>query len=406
MSLDTHTLATVAYTIGLVLTLNLTLLCLLMRRPKTLVLWALAFWAVTLGSNIENPERFGIAAEWVFLPANGLISLANVLLLMGIATHLDYPLRWRWPLGFMGGYLLLLVACLCVPSLWAGREVLLAYHSIAWDVWIVWVLTMRAPRGLRASSALTASVFVADMLFYAVRAYALSGDWLGDLPDLASALVSTNYLFGTLAAMLLTIGLMTMQAQKMMGELRHAADHDALSGLPNRAMFTRLAKRAIARCEEEGLPYVVMLCDLDNFKAVNDQWGHSAGDMALKHFSWIIRVAGLPRTALFSRYGGEEFAVLLPGCDKGQATVLAERLRHIVEQTPVDSEDGLIPMTVSIGAVLARGLAYDQAMEAADVALYAAKDAGRNRVVWSNEVQQGGALDHVRPVLQPQPFGA
>ena len=123
-------------------------------------------------------------------------------------------------------------------------------------------------------------------------------------------------------------------------------------------------------------------------------------------FSWIIRVAGLPRTALFSRYGGEEFAVLLPGCDKGQATVLAERLRHIVEQTPVDSEDGLIPMTVSIGAVLARGLAYDQAMEAADVALYAAKDAGRNRVVWSNEVQQSGALDHVRPALQPQPVGA
>ncbi len=405
MTLDPATLATVASTICLALTISMTLMCLMMHRPRPLVLWALAFWALTIGSNIENPDRLGVPAEWVFLPANGFISLANVLLLMGIATHLGYPMKWRWPLALMGGYLLLLLACLSLPSLWEQREVVLSLHSIAWDAWIIWLLVMHSPKSLRGSSALTAAVFFADLLFYGVRAYVLSGDLLEGLPGVANALISTNYLFGTLALMMLMIGLLTMQAQKMMRELRHAADHDALSGLPNRSMFTRLARRAIVQCEMEGASCVVMLCDLDHFKTVNDKWGHGVGDLALKHFSWVIRDAGLPRTALFSRYGGEEFAVFLPGCEKEEASILAERIRRMVEQTPVVTDDGVIPLTVSIGTVLAQGLSYEEALEAADVALYAAKNSGRNRVVWSDDLESGDAVDRNRAWLQPQLTG-
>lgn len=402
MTLDTATLATVAFTIGITLTFNLTLLCVLMHRPRPLTLWTLAFWALTLGSLCEDPTRWGVSATWALLPPNGLISLANALLLMGFAAHLGYPLRWRWPLALVAGYVVTLAACLAIPAMWDKRVIVLSVHSIIWDAWIVWLLITKAPHGLQASAALTALVFLADMVFYGVRGYLLSRGQLAEMSGLADTLLSTNYLFGTLTTMLVVIGLMTMQAQKMMRELRHAADHDALSGLPNRAMFTRLATRAIARCDAENQPYVVMLCDLDGFKAVNDQWGHGVGDLALKHFSLIIRVAGLPRTALFSRYGGEEFAVLLPGSDKEEASVLAERLRQKVEQTPVQSEDGMIPLTVSIGAVIARGLTYAQALEAADEALYAAKHAGRNRVVWSDDVHPAASTHRDEPWLQPQ----
>ena len=95
----------------------------------------------------------------------------------------------------------------------------------------------------------------------------------------------------------------------------------------------------------------------------------------------------MPETALFARYGGEEFSVFQPGFERDQADVFAERLRHMVEQAPVDTDEGIIPMTVSIGAVVARGLSYQEAMEYADEALYSAKRSGRNRVVWSEDVQ-------------------
>lgn len=337
----------------------------------------------------------------MLLPSNALISLANVLLLMGFAEHVGHPMRWRWPVLLMAANVLALSVTLMSPALADIRPLIISLNSIAWDTWIIWWLLIRTPPGLQTSSAFTAAVFFADMLFYAVRAHVYSGDTLGQMSSMAQTLLSTNHLFGTMATMLLTIGLMLMLAQKMMQELRHAADHDALTGLPNRAMFTRLARRAIDQCHVEGLPYVVILCDLDRFKSVNDLYGHGAGDLALKHFSWSIRAAGLPPSAVFSRYGGEEFAVLLPGYDRRGATVLSERLRHMVEQAPLDTVDGVIPMTVSIGAVEAKGLTYEEALEAADVALYAAKHAGRNRVVWSEDVKPEQVVGRDRAWLQP-----
>ena len=387
MTLDTATLATVAYTFGITLTLNLTLLCLLLNRPRPLVMWSIAFWALILGSMLENPPGVEVTEQAMLLPSNGLNSAANALLLMGFAEHVGYPLRWRWPLALVAATFVMFSMALISPAWWELRVLLVSVNSIVWDAWIVWLLLMRTPHGLRASAGITAFVFVADMVFYAIRAQIYSGDNLQQLSPWGQTLLATNHLFGTMSAMLLTIGLMTMLAQKMMGALRHAADHDALSGLPNRASFMRRARRAIDQSNAEFSPYVVLLCDLDRFKSVNDRWGHSAGDLALQHFSWVIRAAGLPATALFARYGGEEFSVFLPGFEREQADVFAERLRHMVEQAPVDTDEGIIPMTVSIGAVVARGLSYEEAMEYADEALYSAKRSGRNRVVWSEDVQ-------------------
>ncbi len=285
MTLDTATLATVAYTFGITLTLNLTLLCLLLNRPRPLVMWSIAFWALILGSMLENPPGVEVTEQAMLLPSNGLISAANALLLMGFAEHVGYPLRWRWPMALVAATFVMFSMALISPAWWELRVLLVSLNSIVWDAWIVWLLLMRTPHGLRASAGITAFVLVADMVFSAIRAQIYSGDNLQQLSPWGQTVLATNHLFGTMSAMLLTIGLMTMLAQKMMGALRHAADHDALSGLPNRASFMRRARRAIDQSNAEFSPYLVLLCDLDRFKSVNDRWGHSAGDLALQHFS-------------------------------------------------------------------------------------------------------------------------
>ncbi|QIL20826.1 GGDEF domain-containing protein [Thermomonas sp. HDW16] len=352
-----------------------------MKRPPALVLWAIAFWALAAGQ---------LLAQWLppdggplLVLANVLVSVANAFFLLGIATHFKHPIRPRWPFLLVAMYAVVLTLMLTVSAARHVEEPVFAVHSLVWDVWIIWWLLVRSPKALKASSILTALVFVADLLFYLMKALLEARDGVADLPGFAAGVISSNYLFGTLSTMLLAIGLLAMLAEKMTNDLRHAAEHDALTGVPNRAVFTRRARRQIARCNKEGAPFVLMLCDLDDFKGVNDRWGHGAGDQALKHFSAQIRSVGLPRTALFSRYGGEEFAVFLPGFEQAQAAELAERLRLYTEQSPVDHDGERIPLTVSIGAVVARNVPYEQAVEIADVALYAAKDAGRNRVQWA-----------------------
>lgn len=383
MELDIPTLAAVSLAVGVALSVNMTVLCVLMKHPRPLILWTLAFWALVTGQFLAQWLPPGGGAMMVL--ANVLVSVANALLLLGIAAHFGQRLRPIWPFLLVAGYAVTL-AWLMLTQRQAAEQLAFSMHSVIWDMWIIHWLVVRSPRTLKASSILTALVFLADLLFYLSRSLLELSRGVVDLPEFATWLVSSNYLFGTLSTMLLAIGLMTMQAEKMLHALRHVAEHDALTGVPNRAVFTRRARRQIARCNAEGQPYVLMLCDLDDFKGVNDRWGHGVGDMALKHFAAVIRETHLPRSAFFSRYGGEEFAVFLPGQDRAQAAVIAEDLRLRTEQSPVDNDGTPVRLTVSIGAVAARNMPYEQAVEVADVALYAAKNAGRNRVVWADDL--------------------
>jgi diguanylate cyclase (GGDEF)-like protein len=121
-----------------------------------------------------------------------------------------------------------------------------------------------------------------------------------------------------------------------------------------------------------------MLCDVDNFKAVNDEHGHDCGDAVLRDIAYALRKQ-LRSFELVYRLGGEEFLVVLPGVELAAGLEVAERLRAAVEQTAPAG----IPITISLGVSAAHGehVDYDPLFKAADVALYAAKRAGRNRAV-------------------------
>lgn len=172
-------------------------------------------------------------------------------------------------------------------------------------------------------------------------------------------------------------------------ELLRLATLDALTELPNRrAFFERADATALRR---DGSPPVsVLMFDIDHFKRVNDTWGHDVGDEVLKAVAEVVR----SRPGHPGRLGGEEFALLLEGWDLFDAHHEAERLRLAVQNRTIVTAGAPISVTVSIGvAEHVVGESVDQMLKQADVALYAAKTGGRNRVVAAHAALSRGAAE-------------
>jgi two-component system, cell cycle response regulator len=165
-------------------------------------------------------------------------------------------------------------------------------------------------------------------------------------------------------------------------DLRFQATHDVLTGIWNRRAILDLLHREIERAARFHASTGVLMLDLDQFKKIKDTYGHLTGDAVLKETAQ--RITQVVRSYDFvGRYGGEEFLVLLPGCDKEQAEQSGERIRLAVTATPLIVGESGISVTISIGATAAIGGPETEVLAKADAALYQAKSAGRNRTVAS-----------------------
>ncbi len=169
---------------------------------------------------------------------------------------------------------------------------------------------------------------------------------------------------------------------EMQRKYQRFAVTDALTGLHNRGWLDDAFAREIQRSERDELPLVLIMIDVDNFKNYNDDYGHLAGDQILITVANAIR-APLRPNDLIARFGGEEFAVLLPETTVSNAMIIAERLReHVSSAAPGLLEDKKLPaVTISLGiAGRQPGYSLDMMIAAADVAMYHAKRNGKNRV--------------------------
>jgi diguanylate cyclase (GGDEF)-like protein len=165
-------------------------------------------------------------------------------------------------------------------------------------------------------------------------------------------------------------------------ELANLATTDALTGLPNKRAFTEALARDVARAARSGTPLSLIVVDVDHFKKVNDTWGHQTGDVALAKVGEVLRASTRAGDVL-GRWGGEEFVVLLPGSDREGGRVVAERVRVALEKAVIVGPKGKLSVTASFGVAVLTGPmdAGSDLVARADEALYAAKHAGRNRVV-------------------------
>lgn len=164
--------------------------------------------------------------------------------------------------------------------------------------------------------------------------------------------------------------------------LSEAISTDSLTGLSNYRFFLQALSQELERTQRSGQPTTLIMLDIDHFKKVNDTWGHENGNKALRHVADLIGQT-VRRLDIPCRYGGEEFAVILPDTNLQASAQVAERIRSSIDASPLDIDNQPLHITVSIGIATYQvnsAMTSNQLIEHADKFLYQAKQEGRNRI--------------------------
>jgi diguanylate cyclase (GGDEF)-like protein len=276
----------------------------------------------------------------------------------------------------------------------AGACTSLAFHNVVHEPLLApqWVVDVYP--GVPVAVACAALFTVVNTALVAVAAHAANpeGRWRDVLWNRESLLLDVVELcVGVIVAITSALSLsllllalppvVLLQRSLMHQQLQAAARTDAKTGLLNAAAWQREADIELSRAQRSSEPLALLLIDIDYFKRVNDTHGHLVGDQVL--IGVATTLCGQVRDYdVIGRFGGEEFVVLLPGADTVEACRVAERLRGRVRRLAVPAEEGTVAVTISVGISLFRTHGHDliELLAAADLALYRAKQSGRDRV--------------------------
>jgi diguanylate cyclase (GGDEF)-like protein len=382
MNLDPRTLL-----FSLILTNTLMALSLFVaasgKRRDGVGLWALAMLLETC-TWILVAARGAIPDAFSLVVANGFKAGAHALALAAICEFQRRPApRWQY---YVPVALAMLMAALLADDI-RGRFV---WGSLIFAFQIVLIarmlLTDEETRQGRAWRLLFGGLVAMLMVLGLRAAAALSG--YGEFAQPQNAISThpvqiVSFIAIMATALIGSVAFILMVKERTDREILHLAMTDSLTGIPNRRALMDQALHVMA--QRGGRPMSLLMIDVDHFKRINDTLGHPAGDEVLRRVTQLL-AERLRGGDVIGRYGGEEFCVIAPNTDIRGALTLAESLREIVAATPIPTEAGEISITISIGISCCPSDTVRELKDLladADTALYAAKDAGRNRVASS-----------------------
>ena len=377
LNLDLRTLAVVAVFVVSIAAFVPVVLRQLAPDEDAVKTWSTAA-ALGVTATVMAVQRREIWSILGLVGADATAAAAFVLVVQGTRQVIGAPASRRPALFAAGAFVLLDVFLVYLwPSpIW--RTCAMIAHIGAWSLFAAYAL-LRS--GYKAGQFLGVIFF----LLGTVAAYRAGGIALrGTDPPMFAATPERLLDFGSSIVLgtMGTIGALLLVAEVALEALRAQAFRDALTQLPNRAALEDAAGREIARMRRTGRPLGLLIIDLDHFKGINDALGHPVGDAVLVAIGKVMQTA-LRREDIVGRYGGEEFVALLPSAPESEIAGVAERLRRAVAETTIVGEGHAVRVTVSVGGTALREGETDWlvALERADRNLYAAKRAGRDRVV-------------------------
>ncbi|HSR01416.1 MAG TPA: GGDEF domain-containing protein [Methylophilaceae bacterium] len=236
---------------------------------------------------------------------------------------------------------------------------------------------------------ITSSLFLFLGLLMIGRAISAASVDISVLNEFATWPVNAyTFMIGAVSQFFISSLFVLMLSYQLNRNLESMVTVDGMTGILNRRGLEDAANKMQGLCKRVHMGMAVLLIDIDHFKKVNDKYGHLVGDDVLRHVTKVA--SGALRTGdVIGRYGGEEFAVFMPNTNESEASVLAERIRAAVESHAYEEGSLSVPINVSIGAADSVRAGYDfkGLIAAADATLYAAKKAGRNRVLRYTEVK-------------------
>jgi diguanylate cyclase (GGDEF)-like protein len=332
--------------------------------------------------------------EWLPLEAHRKIEYGTIYLLPAVGLQLVWSLLHfqppRWVLFYQSGFVFFALVAVAIP----GTDI--HVHTLFfWQLYVIPGLVGAllqvvwfAANGHKEARTMT--------LGWALFLFAA----LNDILVAQGVVQNPRYLTLGFAAVLLSMGLSlanrftrmysdldgevrdrTSELRKTNEKLSEAARLDTLTGLLNRRGFAEKIEVEIARAGRTQRNFVLLMADVDHFKAFNDQHGHACGDFVLRETADLLR-AQLRDVDTIARWGGEEFIFLLPETSLDGGAVLAEKLRAVLEGTKFNYDGIILSLTITLGvAQFRKGLDLDGCLALADAALYKGKQEGRNRIV-------------------------
>jgi diguanylate cyclase (GGDEF)-like protein len=346
-------------------------------REPSLLFWSAGFATITVGSTLALLRSSGYLLIGIWF-ANGLLITAHWLFLRGVARFTEARLSRGWYLIFVAWVVVLLL-----PADQTWSKVLLLVNSL-----LVALPTLRAsfllrPHGksLSVGAGQLRYVLLVHGIFYLIKAItAVVPNTLIDLAALRGEIIQISLVEGAMAIMLIALSMTGTERYRREKRIARLAARDPLTALYNRRALEVRAPRLLEEVSSTR-PGALLLIDIDNFKLVNDLFGHTAGDRLLVALSDMIRSL-LPEGALAARLGGDEFVILLSNASTERVEGLGSALREQFYKAASQAFATPEPVTLSIGANL-----FDQPptslvalIEQGDAALYESKRGGRDSI--------------------------